>query len=61
MTKNKWMFYLSLIFLFTSMILNFPFSHEYPYGETVLTILNIPIRFANGFHTVGIATIFLLT
>lgn len=60
MIKNKWMLYLSLIFLFTSMILNFPFPHKYPYGEAVITILNIPIWFANGFHTVGIATIFLL-
>jgi len=42
------------------MALNFQFPHKYPYGEAVFTILNIPIRFANGFHTVGITSLFLL-
>lgn len=42
------------------MVLNFPFPHKYPYGEAVFTILNIPIRFANGFHSVGIISLLLL-
>ena len=60
MVKNKLILYLSFILLFTSMVLNFQFPHKYPYGEAVFTILNIPIRFANGFHTVGITSLFLL-
>lgn len=41
------------------MILNFPFPHRYPYGEAIFMILDIPIRFSNGFHTVGITSIIL--
>lgn len=42
------------------MLLNFPFPHRYPYGETIFTVMNIPIRFSNGFHTVGIITLILM-
>lgn len=59
MIKRKWLLFLSLIFLFTSMLLNFPFPHNYPYGEEVYLLLNIPIRFANGLHTVGITSLLL--
>lgn len=50
----------SLILLSVAMIVNFPFPHKDPYGESVLAIFNIPIKFANGFHTVGITTLLLL-
>lgn len=52
--KNKLMFQISIVLFILVMILNVPFPHEAPYGESLLTILNIPIRFAEGFHTVGI-------
>lgn len=58
--KNKWMLYLSLILLLTTMALSLPFPHKSPYGEAVITVLNIPIRFGDGFHTVGITSLLLL-
>ena len=59
MIKNKKKFYLALIFLVITMVLNFPFPHESPYGETIVSVLNIPIRSVNGFHYVGIASFLL--
>ena len=59
MIKNKTKFYLALIFLVTTMVLNLPFPHDSPYGETIASMLNIPTHSDNGFHYVGIA-LFLL-
>lgn len=42
------------------MALNFPFPHRYPYGETVFSILNIPIQTANGFQFVGIMSLLIM-
>lgn len=50
---------LGLILFITSIILNFPFPHESPFGETVASVLNIPIRSVDGFHYVGIASFIL--
>ncbi|MEJ9231455.1 hypothetical protein LAV79_18620 [Peribacillus butanolivorans] len=52
--KDKRFINIALILLFTSMALNFPFPHEYPYGETVATALHIPVQ-TDGIHYVGIA------
>jgi hypothetical protein len=47
------------ILFIASMIINFPFPHESPFGEEALTILDIPIRTVNGLYFVGILTLFL--
>lgn len=60
MIKNKKMLSLALILFIGSMVLNFPFPHESPYGETVVTVLNIPIKSVNGFLYVGISSLILL-
>lgn len=57
MIKNKKNLTLALILFVTSIILNFPFPHEIPFGETVASVLNIPIRTVNGLHYVGIASL----
>jgi hypothetical protein len=44
----------------TSLVLNFPFPHESPYGETIASILNIPVQSVNGLQYVGIASLTLL-
>ncbi len=54
------MFYIALIFFIISMVLNFPFPHESPYGETIASILNIPIKTVNGLQFVGITSLVLL-
>lgn len=58
--KNKPMFQISIVFFGVVMILNLPFPHAAPYGEALLTIFNIPIRFADVFHTVGIIGLLIL-
>lgn len=60
MFKSKKLFYIALIFFILSMGLNFPFPHKSPYGETILSILNIPIETVNGFQFVGITSLALL-
>ncbi|WP_368658471.1 hypothetical protein AB3Z07_03110 [Metabacillus halosaccharovorans] len=62
MLKNKKLLFLSLIIFAISITLNFPFPHKYPYGESVASILNIPIQMENGLHIVGITSLlFLIT
>jgi hypothetical protein len=60
MMKNRKLFYLALILFITSMALNFPFPHEDPYGETIVSVLNIPVRSTSGLQYVGIASLILL-
>lgn len=60
MMKNKKIFILALILFIASLVLNFPFPHESPYGETVVSILNIPVQSVNGLQYVGIASFALL-
>ncbi|HWJ78720.1 MAG TPA: hypothetical protein VNR61_11655 [Niallia sp.] len=62
MLKNKKLLFLSLILFAISIVLNFPFPHKYPYGESVASILNMPIKTTNGLHFVGITSLlFLIT
>lgn len=42
------------------MVLNFPFPHGNPLGQTASSILNIPIKTSNGLHYVGITALLLL-
>lgn len=35
------------------MALNFPFSHDTPYGEPVASMLEIPVKTVNGLNYVG--------
>ena len=58
--KNRKLFYIALVPFIISMALNFPFPHRNPYGEAILTALNIPIQTVNGFYYVGLASFFLL-
>lgn len=58
--KDKKFLYLALIIFFASMTLNLPFPHETSYGETVISMLNIPVQSVNGLHYVGITSLLLL-
>lgn len=58
--KNKRFLTIGLILIFVSMVLNFPFPHEYPFGQPVFEVFNIPIQSVNGMHYVGIVTLILL-
>lgn len=58
--KNKQFLTIGLIFIFASMVLNFPFPHEYPLGQAAIEVFNIPINSVNGLHYVGIAALLLL-
>ena len=60
MIKSKKMIYLALILFIASLILNFPFPHESPYGETIASVLNIPVQSVNGLQYIGIASLALL-
>ncbi|WP_071458856.1 hypothetical protein [Bacillus massilinigeriensis] len=60
MIKNKKLFYISLVFFVASFVLNFPFPHEGPYGETIALAFSIPISSADGLQYVGIVSIVLL-
>src|SRR5699024_6111883 len=54
------MLFFAIILLLMTMVLGFPFPHDYPFGEVIFSVLHVPDRFANGFHTVGIVSLFLL-
>lgn len=60
MIKNKKLYNLALILFIAAIALNFPFPHENPYGETVASVLNIPVQSVNGWHYVGMASLALL-
>ncbi|MBP1970117.1 hypothetical protein J2Z83_002233 [Virgibacillus natechei] len=56
---NKCFFYSALALYLVTMILNFPFPHEEPFGGTVFSVLNIPLQTTNGLHYLGIITLIL--
>lgn len=60
MIKNKYLLGISVVILLVAMSLNIPFPHKDPYGEMIFSAMHIPIRFANGFHTLGIIVLALL-
>ena len=60
MLKNEKMFYLALFLFIASLFLIFPFPHESPYGETVASVLNIPVQSVNGLQYVGVISLALL-
>ncbi|MEK3853767.1 hypothetical protein [Cytobacillus sp. FSL H8-0458] len=60
MIKNKKLFMTSIVLIFISMALNFPFPHENRLGEAGVMILNIPINSADGIHYIGIFILLLL-
>ncbi|HZH60567.1 MAG TPA: hypothetical protein VEY70_13520 [Metabacillus sp.] len=60
MLKNKKLLFVSLILFVISIVLNLPFPHEHPYGESFVSILNIPIQTTNGLQIVGITSLLLL-
>ncbi|MFE8699788.1 hypothetical protein ACFYKX_04025 [Cytobacillus sp. FJAT-54145] len=60
MLKNKKLLFISVILFVISIILNFPFPHEYRYGELIFSIVNIPIQTTQGIQVVGITSLILL-
>ena len=58
--KVKKYLYIALIPFFASMILNFPFPDVNPYGETIVSVFDIPVQSANGINYVGITSLLLL-
>jgi hypothetical protein len=58
--KNKKFLYIGLLLIFASMVLNFPFPHDYPFGQPIFEVFNIPIRSVNGMHYVGLVTLVFL-
>lgn len=43
-----------------SLVLNLPFPHNHSFGETIVSVFNIPIRSVNGLHYVGMISLALL-
>ena len=60
MIKDKKYIYISVILLFISMALNFPFPHKNPYGVELISILDRPITTVNGINFVAITSLLLL-
>src|SRR5690625_3465767 len=61
MIKSKRMLFISISILSLAIILNFPYPHRYPFGNVILTSINIPTTIFDGFLLAGIlTTIFLL-
>jgi hypothetical protein len=58
--KDKLYLYTGVILLLSTMAVNFPFPHEHPLGEGILSIMNFPVRTAQGLHVVGIIGVTLL-
>ncbi|KGP71298.1 hypothetical protein [Pontibacillus yanchengensis] len=50
-------FYLFVTFYLISIILNFPFPHEYPLGEQIISIFGIPLATTQDVQYLGIATL----
>ncbi|MBS4198162.1 hypothetical protein KHA93_00625 [Bacillus sp. FJAT-49732] len=59
MIRSKTMLLLALVLFIASIVLNFPFPHSDPYGETIASELNIPTKSANGWYYVGFASLLL--
>lgn len=57
MIKSKKVMWIAIILFIVSAVMNFPFPHAIPYGETVAEVFHFPIRSANGWHYVGIASL----
>jgi hypothetical protein len=60
MFTNKIFFYTAFILFIISIVLNFPFPHASPFGESIVSVLNIPIRTTQGLQVVGITSLALL-
>lgn len=60
MIKNKKYSYSAILLFCSVMIINLPFPHVNPLGESILTSFNYSIRSDSGFHYLGILSIILL-
>jgi hypothetical protein len=58
--KNAKYLFVSIFLLIFSMALNFPFPHEYPLGQEVSSVFNIPITTTNGLSYIGVTALTLL-
>ncbi|WP_335871530.1 hypothetical protein [Bacillus sp. 2205SS5-2] len=54
MIKNNKFLFAALLFISLSMLFNFPFPHNHPFGEEILYLVNIPVTNSNGFQFIGI-------
>lgn len=68
MIKSKKMLWIALSLFIISTAISFPFPHAIPYGETIISVFNFPIRTVNGLNFMGvfsfalfIASLFFLT
>ncbi|OCA83124.1 hypothetical protein A8F94_18525 [Bacillus sp. FJAT-27225] len=60
MITNKLYLYIGIILLAAAMAISFPFPDEQPLGEARESILNMPIRTAEGFSVVGVIGVAML-
>jgi hypothetical protein len=58
--KNIKFFWAAIILLMLSSIVNFPFPNKSPFGETILSVVNIPVQNGVWKQFVGIASLVLL-
>ncbi|MCM3226129.1 hypothetical protein [Terribacillus saccharophilus] len=54
MIKSKKMLWIALLLFVISTVISFPFPHTSPYGETILSVFNFPIRTVNGLNFIGV-------
>ena len=59
MIKNKNYLILAMIFFFTSIALNFPFPHEYPFGQELSSAFGFPLTTMDGVSYIGITGLIL--
>ncbi|MBS4197352.1 hypothetical protein [Lederbergia citri] len=57
MIRSKKMLLLALILFIASIVLNFPFPHDQPYGEVIASRWNILTTFENGWDYIGLTTL----
>lgn len=61
MLKNIRFLIIAIIFFFLSIALNFPFPHEYPFGQELTSALNFPITTISGVSYIGITALVLFS
>ncbi|NIK76587.1 hypothetical protein FHS15_001712 [Paenibacillus castaneae] len=60
MIKDKQSLSTAIILFLVVIVFNFPFPNSNPYGETLTSVFNIPVKSVNGIQYVGLASLILL-
>ncbi|RSD29052.1 hypothetical protein [Mesobacillus subterraneus] len=60
MIKNKRFLGIAILLFSLSIMISFPFPHEYPMGQELTSALNIPITTINGINYVGVTALAML-